>query len=379
MRILGLTTRQLEELFRQQYGKGAYHAQAAYTQIMQRGQLLVRDLPEFLPAPALARRFEQDLNLDLPQIVCKQETAGTIKFLSRLGDGQEIESVIIPMHSYATVCVSSQVGCRMACAFCSTGKSGLTRNLEASEIVGQVYLARFGLRQPVRNIVFMGMGEPLDNLDQVVQAIRVLSDQKGMNIPLSKITLSTAGKVDGLRQLGAYQLNPLRIAISLNACEDSLRSRLMPVNHRYPLAELKKCLREYPLRSREIFFIEYILLRGVNDSQVHARQLADFVRDLPVRVNLIPYNPGSDSPDCVPDYVPDFVPDYVLFKRPSDKEVQAFADLLRQQQIFVRIRWSKGSEIAAGCGQLRTKKSRSGTSFIPRNSRVETGRQIQER
>ncbi len=340
MRILGLTAKQTEEQFKTRYGKGAYHALAAYTQVMQRGQCAVRDLPEFLPAPVLAQKFENDLVCALPKIVRQQETAGTIKFVCRLEDGQEIESVVIPMHSYATICVSSQVGCRMGCAFCSTGKSGLTRNLQAEEIVGQVYLARFRLKLPVRNIVFMGMGEPLDNLEEVVQAILVLSDQKGINIPLSKITLSTAGKLDSLRRLGDYRLNPLRIAISLNACEDALRSRLMPVNRRYPLAELKNCLREYPLRNREIFFIEYILLRGVNDTPLHARQLADFVRDLPVRVNIIPYNPDS-SP---------------LFERPPDSEVQAFADLLRQQDIFVRIRWSKGSEIAAGCGQLRAKK-----------------------
>ena len=340
MRILGLTVRQLEERFKTRYGKGAYHAQAAYTQVMQRGQLVVRDLPEFLPALALAQKFENDLVCALPQVVRRQETAGTIKFLIRLADGQTIESVVIPMRSYATICVSSQVGCRMACAFCSTGKNGLTRNLEAEEIVAQVYLARFGLQLPVRNIVFMGMGEPLDNLEQVVQAIKVLSDQKGLNIPLSKITLSTAGKLDGLRRLGRYQLSPLRVAISLNACEDALRSKLMPVNKRYPLAELKKCLKEYPLGNREIFFIEYILLRGVNDSPLHARQLADFVRDLPVRVNIIPYNP-----DAAP-----------LFERPPDSEVQKFADQIRQQNIFVRIRWSKGSEIAAGCGQLRAQK-----------------------
>lgn len=340
MQILGFSAEDLEREFRRRYKKGAFHARAAYSQIMQKGDFRVRDLAEFLPAPNLARQFETDICTNLPQIIHSTEAAGTIKFLSRLEDGEEIESVIIPMHSYATVCVSSQVGCRMGCVFCSTAKKGLKRNLAAHEIVAQVYLARFHLQRKIRNVVFMGMGEPLDNFNEVVQAIRVLSDQRGLNIPRSKITLSTAGKLKELTKLGKMHLSPLRIAISLHACEDELRNRLMPLNYRYPLSELKKTLLAYPLQNKEVFFIEYILLHGINDSPEQADKLAEFVQGLPVRINLILYNP--DKKEKLP------------FQRPTDKNAQSFADRLRIKNIFVRIRWSKGDTIAAACGQLRT-------------------------
>ena len=247
-----------------------------------------------------------------------------------------METVLIPMANHMPVCVSSQVGCRMACRFCETGRMCLLRSLTADEIVAQVYMARVCLGMPVRNVVFMGMGEPLDNFDAVVHAIRILEDQRGLNIAKRRITLSTAGLVPGIERLAELKWPQLKLAVSLNATENSQRNDLMPVNRRYGLDQLKSALAHYPLARGNVLLIEYVLIKNRNDSEEDARRLARYVEGLPVRINLIPYNPGRSPP----------------LEAPSEKEVLRFRQALIELGLFVRLRHSKGANICAACGQL---------------------------
>jgi 23S rRNA (adenine2503-C2)-methyltransferase len=288
------------------------------------------------------------------------------------GQTFETESVIIPMHSYRasswnTLCISSQVGCRMGCTFCETARLGLLCNLTAAEIVRQFLVARalispdergsdllcvspaqWGRRQEgawrsyryrdsgIQNIVFMGMGEPLDNFDEVAQAIRVLSDPNGLAFPHKQITISTVGRIDGIRRLAALHWPNLRLAISLSAPNDALRDQLVPINKAMPLAELRRALLEYPIARRGLFLIEYVLLKDVNDAPEHARQIADWCRDLRCVVNLIPYNPQRDA----------------VYATPPEATVLRFMRDLREQHIFVKRRLPRGRDLMGACGQL---------------------------
>ena len=310
-------------------GINAGSARSAYQRAMR--------TPGALPLPPVARRAEHD---------------GVQKFCLALPERGatrplETESVIIPMRSYHgrhwhTLCVSSQVGCRMGCTFCETARMGLLRNLTAAEMVAQFLVARDllagdGTRPGgIRNIVFMGMGEPLDNVDAVVQAIRVLAEPHGLNVPHARITVSTAGRIDGLRRLADLNWPRLRLAISLNAPTDELRNRLMPVNKAMPLAELRRTLLAYPLARRGRFLIEYVLLRGVNDSPADARAVAAWCRGLPCIVNLIPYNPQRDP----------------AYEAPAESAVARFAAELRTHEVFVKRRLTHGRDLMSACGQL---------------------------
>jgi 23S rRNA (adenine2503-C2)-methyltransferase len=298
--------------------------------------------------------------LDLPAISRREEQDGVLKFCLPVpgttnGQGLETESVIIPMRGYHgvrwhTLCLSSQVGCRMGCTFCETARMGLVRNLTAAEIVGQFLVARdlmmardavparpyryFG--SGIHNIVFMGMGEPLDNFDAVTQAIRVLSDPNGLNFPHAQITVSTVGRIDGLRRLAALGWSNLRVAISLNAPDDARRGQIMPVTRAMPLAELRQAVRDYPLARKGRFLIEYVLLGGVNDAPADARLVADWCRDLPCIVNLIPYNPQRDA----------------RYVAPDEATIVRFAAELRRAGVFVKRRLTKGRDLLGACGQL---------------------------
>ncbi len=296
-----------------------------------------------------------------PPRMTRQESQGELtKFCLDVGDGLEIESVIIPMDSYhrgrwRTLCVSTQVGCRMGCTFCETARMGWLRNLSAAEIVAQRIVARRILHerlgQPsgaylydsdgIHNLVFMGMGEPLDNFDETIQAIRVLSDPRGLAFPRSQITLSTVGRIDGLRRLGGLirrepQWRNLRLAISLHAAEDRLRNHLVPINRGMPLMELQRALLEYPLSKRGLYLIQYVLLDGINDSLTDADALAAWCTPLRCVVNLIPYNPQRDA----------------LYTAPPDHRIQAFLQRLRAQGIFVKRRVTQGRDLMGACGQL---------------------------
>jgi 23S rRNA (adenine2503-C2)-methyltransferase len=213
---------------------------------------------------------------------------------------------------------------------------GLKRNLAVEEIVWQVFAARFILNAGVDNIVFMGMGEPLDNFDNVMQATRVIADQRGFDIAYSHITVSSAGHADGIRKLAAQNLSTLHLAVSLNAADDSLRSRLMPINRQYPLQLLKRALASFPAGKKAPILIEYVLLEGINDSVKDAKNLAAYLEGLPVRINVIPYNGGSSA----------------LFSAPDASTIDAFCRTLRDKNLFVRVRQSRGRGIMAACGQL---------------------------
>lgn len=263
--MIDLLTYPLDRLvhtFEKDFGKGEFHARALYREVFKRGNADFLSAPEFTASPRLAAILEQEVAVSPGQVVDTFEEEELNKFITRLDDGLTIESVVIPMTRYKTLCVSSQVGCKMGCAFCETAKMGFKRNLTVSEIVGQVYNARHTLGEPVKNVVFMGMGEPFDNFDAVMGAVAVIKEQRGFDIALRHITLSTSGLVSGINRLAGMNLPGIRLAISVNAADDITRSALMPVNNRYGLDELKQCLMAYPLGSRGVFLFEYILIRG---------------------------------------------------------------------------------------------------------------------
>jgi 23S rRNA (adenine2503-C2)-methyltransferase len=336
MHLFSLTCTDFAAALHQGWGKGMFHAAALYRHVFKQGNTDLAAIPELSQAEILKRAIARAFDVSVPAIAALVEQGGVAKIVFSLADGLRVEAVWIPMPRRATLCLSSQVGCRMGCAFCRTGSLGLLRNLRTEEIVGQVFAVRHGLGRAIDNIVFMGMGEPLDNFANVVQAIGVLSDQRGLDIPHSHMTISTAGLTDGIRRLGELGWPGLNLAVSLNAADDELRSQLMPINAIHPLAQLKQTLQGYPLRKKGVFFIEYVLLKGVNDGRGHAARLAGYLEGLPVRVNVIGYNPG---PDC-------------QFESPGEKSCTQFCTWLASEGIFVRMRSSRGQCIHAACGQL---------------------------
>jgi 23S rRNA (adenine2503-C2)-methyltransferase len=294
----------------------------------------------------------------------------TAKAILRTRDGYEVECVRIPMRHGApkpasagdaertigdhsadrslrgreasgeqtwTLCLSSQVGCRMGCTFCETGRMGLLRDLTAAEIVSQVVTARATLGWPARNLVFMGMGEALDNADQLLQALAVLTDKRGLAYSHERITVCTSGHAEGIARLAALGWKRLNLSISLNSAEDRARSRIMPVNRRTPLAELQRLLAAYPQRRNFTLGVNYCLLPGINDRREDAGAIAAFCAPLGrVLVNLIPYNPGTAP----------------VTHAPSEDEIVRFIGWLRDDGVPVRRRLTKGRGIMAACGQL---------------------------
>ena len=262
---------------------------------------------------------------------------GTVKLLLELTDGAQIETVFIPDTPRMTLCVSTQVGCAMRCAFCLTGKMGLTRNLTAGEIVGQVRVLAhtLGLAGKRFNIVLMGMGEPLHNYDATMKALRMLTATAGLGVPARRITLSTVGVLPALERLATEAIMP-NLAVSLHATTEELRDRLVPVNRRYGLADLIAACRRFPTKRRQRITFEYVLLRGVNDSAPDAARLAKLLVGTRAKVNVIPFNAASGLP----------------YSRPSDDEVNRFARTLAERGITVSVRKSRGRDIRAACGQL---------------------------
>ncbi len=285
------------------------------------------------------------------------EAGPTAKAVLRLDDGFEVECVRIPMR-YAedgsvtgwTLCLSSQVGCRMGCGFCETARMGLVRHLTAAEIVAQVVTARVALGWTTRNLVFMGMGEALDNVENLIQAIRVLNDDRGLGFGLDHLTVCTSGHVEGLRRLSAQGWKRLNLSISLNASTDEIRSRLMPVNRKTPLAELQAALIAYRPRRNFAFGVNYCLMPGLNDTEADAGRIAEFTRPLGrALLNLIPYNPGNAP----------------LTRAPTEAEVVRFVGWLRAAGVAVRRRVTKGRSIMAACGQLGNAAWRRRTTSDP--------------
>ena len=287
----------------------------------------------------LRERFPEVCDLTLPRVVTALGTAdgATHKFVLECHDGSRVESVSMRTARRLTFCLSSQVGCALKCAFCATGLMGLRRNLSAAEIVAQVVvMGDFHQWRDQRfNLVFMGMGEPLANYQPMVDAIRVLHDERGLNLGARRVTVSTSGLVPQIRQLAEEDL-AVGLAVSLHATTDELRDQLVPVNKRWPIAELVTAAREFGRRSGRRVTLEYTLLGGVNDGPEDADRLGAIARDLPSKINLIPYNP---------------VPG-LQWKRPTPEAIEAFAQRLYPRAPAVTVRHTQGGEIWAACGQL---------------------------
>lgn len=315
----------------------------------------------------LRTQLAQAFSLDRPEIIERQvSTDGTRKYLIRMAPGIEVESVFIPdVSKTGALCVSSQVGCTLTCRFCHTGTQKLVRNLTAREIVLQVIAARDDLgewpttqeNRKLTNIVFMGMGEPLYNTENVAEALDTICDREGLGIGRRRITVSTSGVVPEIGPMG--ERTKAMLAISLHAANDELREKIMPINRKYPLKELMQACRDYPglSNSRRITF-EYVMLKGVNDSPKHAKQLIHLLKGIPAKVNLIPFNPwpGSDY-EC------------------SDWEtIEAFADIVNRAGYASPIRTPRGRDILAACGQLKSESEKIRASTIRQQQRaLETG------
>ncbi len=317
-------------------GHKPFHARQIFRWIYKRGVTDVEamtDLSRELRAD-LAREF----TLTTPALAQRETSAdGTEKFLLRLADGRHIESVFIPDTPAMTFCISTQVGCAMACAFCLTGKMGLVRNLTAGEIAGQVRVlaGAVGLRDKKFNIVLMGMGEPLHNYDETMRALRILADEHGFEMSPRRMTLSTVGLLPALEKLAKEPVMP-NLAISLHAPTDLQRGELVPLNKKYGVSEIIDACRKFPLNRRSRITFEYVLLAGVNDSPSDARKLAKLVAPVKSKVNIIPLNAAAGIP----------------FERPSDAVIDRFAKIIADQGVNVSVRKSRGRDIRAACGQL---------------------------
>jgi 23S rRNA (adenine2503-C2)-methyltransferase len=325
-------------------GEPAYRGRQIHQWIFQKGAESFADMSDL--SKSLRALLAASFTIRRPALARLSDSAdGTRKFLFALEDGSHIESVLIPaeLSDRLTLCISSQVGCGMGCAFCATATLGLKRNLRSFEIVDQVLEARRSLRSgedrdpnhsTITNIVFMGMGEPLHNYDAVVGAIRVLTAESGVGISPRRITVSTVGLVPQMKRL--LEDTRVNLAVSLSATTDEVRGRLMPVNRKYPLAALTAACRALPLPRRKRITFEYVMLCGRNDSLEDARRLAALLEGIPSKVNLIPFNPFPDS---------DFAPT----ARPA---IEAFRELLLRRGVHATVRESRGRDIQAACGQL---------------------------
>ena len=329
-------------------GEPAFRARQLWSWVYHHG---ARDFDAMTTlAKSLRARLAERYRLDRPAIARAQVSRdGTRKWLLRTPDGQEVESVHIPEATRGTLCVSSQVGCTLTCRFCHTGTQRLVRNLSAGEIVGQVMLARDELGdwpspaadRQLTNLVMMGMGEPLYNYDNVAKALRIVMDGEGIAISKRRITLSTAGVVPAMRRCGA-ELG-VNLAVSLHAVSDALRDEIVPLNRKYPLAELLAACRDYPgvHNARRITF-EYVMLKGVNDSPADAREMARLLKAIPAKVNLIPFNPWPGAP----------------FECPSADVIERFAQILFEGGLTAPVRQPRGQDIMAACGQLKSASER---------------------
>ena len=318
---LGLERFRADQVFRWIYRRGVTGFDA------------MTDLPQSLRAV-----LTSDFTLPTPQILQREQSIdGTEKFLLRLSDGRQVESVFIPDTPSMTFCISTQVGCAMACSFCLTGKMGLVRNLTAGEIVGQVRVLAGALEMRERrfNIVLMGMGEPLHNYDETMKALRMLADEHGMAVSPRRVTLSTVGLLPALERLAREPIMP-NLAISLHAPTDEVRGALVPLNKKYGVADIIAACKRFPLKRRSRITFEYVMLAGVNDSTDDARRLATLVAGVKSKVNLIPLNAAAGIP----------------YERPSDEVVDRFAQVLADHYITVSVRKSRGRDIRAACGQL---------------------------
>ncbi|MEB3339984.1 23S rRNA (adenine(2503)-C(2))-methyltransferase RlmN [Okeania sp.] len=333
--LLGLSLTELTDWVQQQ-GQPAYRGKQLHQWIYQKGAKSLGDITVF------SKQWRQEIG-DFPigrSVINHRSVAPdeTVKYLLQLSDGNIIETVGIPSYKRLTVCVSSQVGCPMNCDFCATGKGGFIRNLEAREIIDQVLTVQEDFQRRVSHIVFMGMGEPLLNTKNVLAAVKSLNQDVGIGQRL--ITISTVGIRDRIRQLAEQKLQ-VTLAVSLHASNQRLREHLIPSAKSYPLSDLVAECREYVKVTKRRISFEYILLAGFNDLPDHARELAKNLRGFQCHVNLIPYNPISE----------------VDYQRPTQEQIKSFVNALEDQHIAVSVRYSRGLEADAACGQLRASRA----------------------
>jgi 23S rRNA (adenine2503-C2)-methyltransferase len=315
-----------------------------------------RGARDFEEMTNLSRELRADLaeraqigSLKIAEIQTSRD--GTRKLRLETRDGQSIESVIIPDGDKTTQCISSQVGCAVDCQFCATAKMGLKRNLDAGEIVDQVYLARRLLDEvepgrKLTNLVYMGMGEPLHNYDNLIKSLRILTHDKGAKLGQRRVTVSTSGLVPKLEKLGLEDVRP-NLAVSLNAPNDEIRDQIMPINRKWNIGKLLAALKAYPLEQRRRITFEYVLLAGVNDSLRDASQLAKLLRGLKCKVNIIPWNPHPEAP----------------YARPADAVIEAFQMECKRLGLPTYLRRPRGDDIDAACGQLANRSN--GSPVVP--------------
>lgn len=336
--IYGCTIADLERLC-DKAGVKRIHADRLRAAVFRRGltdTAAMDDLPH-----ALRQYLVQCMDFALPQVrACQHSADGTEKMLLALQDGSEVETVLIPAAGRLTQCISTQVGCAMGCTFCLTATAGLVRQLCAEEMVMQVFMAWRQRGQRPRNLVLMGMGEPLHNYDQVARFLHIATDAKGLAFSPNRVTLSTAGLVPAIRRMQQNRL-PCNLAVSLNATTDEVRSRIMPINRKYPISVLLDTLADYvSARGGKRVLIEYVMLAGINDSLQDAYRLRDLVTPLNCTVNLLPFNEHAGS----------------SFRRPDERRVDAFRTILVEAGIVAVVRDSRGRDISAACGQLLTQQ-----------------------
>lgn len=340
--LMGLSRAQMEQFFLD-IGEKKFRAQQVMKWIHHAGVIDIEQMTNL--GKALREKLGAIAEVRPPEIVSQHDSAdGTRKWAIRVDGGGLVESVLIPDGNRATLCVSSQVGCSLDCSFCSTGKQGFQRDLTAAEIIGQLWLAidsyeafQSGKGRIVTNVVMMGMGEPLLNFDNVVSAMDLMMDDLAYGISKRRVTLSTSGVVPALDRLA--QCSEASLAVSLHAPNDALRDQLVPINRRYPIAELLRSCRDYidaQTDNKRVVTVEYTLIAGVNDQVEHARELAGLLRDFPCKINLIPFNtfPQSD------------------YRRPSGNAVSRFWQVLVDAGYIVTVRTTRGDDIDAACGQL---------------------------
>ncbi len=328
-------------IFCQQQGEKPFRAQQLMKWIHQVGCIDFEQMTNL--SAAMRNKLSQIAEIKLPEMMsCQQSQDGTHKWLLKLSCGNCIETVFIPEQSRGTLCVSSQVGCALNCSFCSTGKQGFNRNLTTAEIIGQVWFAVRALSKQagmhdrhITNVVMMGMGEPLLNFDAVVSAMDIMMDDFAYGLSKRRVTLSTSGIIPEMLRL--REQSPVSLAVSLHAPNDALRNELVPINRKYPLAELKTvCADYFRGEPRRYVTFEYVMLKGVNDQPEHAAQLVKWLDGIPAKVNLIPFNPFP----------------HTQYERSSRVSIDTFRDLLIAKGINTITRKTRGDDIDAACGQL---------------------------
>jgi len=318
-------------------GVSPVHAKKIMGKVFRYGEFDLENIPDF--PKKLLHWLQKNTCLTLPEIIANQQAEDTTqKLLMRMADHKDVESVLIPAEGRMTQCISSQVGCAIGCEFCLTATAGLTRNLTTAEMMQQVMIAHRTLGKFPRNIVMMGMGEPLHNYEHVAQFMRMVTHELGMALSPRRVTISTAGLVPAIERMLDDDL-PCSLAVSLNATTNETRNQIMPINQKYPLEDLLAVMKKYvAARNKKRILIEYVLLAGINDSPNDAKRLRDIALSLGSTVNILPFNPFMGS----------------RFTRPSDEVVDMFRNYLNDAGVVAVVRISKGREISAACGQLKT-------------------------